>query len=286
MEVAVLGAGSRGRALAGLAADAGHTVTLHDTDANVVMDTVDDIERERGPETADRVSGTTDLESAVDGADVVLEVTDRDVAGKRDLLAMVEEELEREALLVTSHPETPVTAVAAGLRRPERAVGLHVVSPNPGDLLEIVVADQTGPAALEEARSFVETLDATPTVVGDAPGFATRRLDLAHIAEAARLVEEGVAGVADVDRSMTVGRDHQTGPLELADIIGLDTVTAGLEDLADRLDGRFAPPGILRERVAEGATGRDAGEGFYVWEGGEAVEPALPAPSLEENDGR
>lgn len=294
MDVAVLGAGRRGRKIAGRCAVAGHDVALRGEDANEVMDTVDALERAHGTAASDRVTGTTGLESAVTDAAVVIEATDGDVAAKRDLLATVEEFVDEETLLATSHPSAAVTAVAAGLLHPGRAVGLHFVESvaesaseanvDTAGLVEIVVADQTTSDALNRAKAFVDELDATAIVVGDAPGFATTRLDLALVVEAARMVEEGVVSVEDVDRSMTVGRNHPRGPLQLADELGLHQVVAGLEDLADRLDGRFAPPGILHEKVAAGATGKRAGEGFYIWENGEPVEPAEPDPTVPTRD--
>jgi 3-hydroxybutyryl-CoA dehydrogenase len=126
--------------------------------------------------------------------------------------------------------------------------------------------------------NFVESLDGTPLVVRDVPGFASTRLDLALVVEAIRLVEEGVASVEDVDRALELARDHPTGPLALADEMGLDIVLAALEDLANRLDGRFDPPGLLREKVSDGALGITTGEGFYEWENGERAGPADPNP--------
>lgn len=287
MDVAVLGAGRRGRGIAGRCAVAGHEVALRGDDANSVMDTVDALERAHGAAAAERVTGTTGLDAAVTDAEVVIDATEADVAGKRELLATVEELVDDETLIATSHPADSVTAVAAGLLHPGRAAGLHFVDPDVEDgLVEVIVADQTTADALERARAFVDAVDCVAIVVGDAPGFATTRLDLALIVEAARMVEEGVAGVEDVDRSMTVGREHPRGPLELADVIGIDRVVAALEDMADRLDGRFDPPGILHGKVEAGATGKRANEGFYVWENGEPAEPADPNPVVTAREKR
>jgi len=286
MDVAVLGAGRRGRGIAARCAVSGHSVSLRDEDANRVMDTVDAIERDHGAAVGERVTGTTGLEAAVGGAAVVIEATDDSVADKRDRVAAVEEFVEEATLIAADQPNLSVTAVAAGLRNPSRAIGLHFVDPAADPLVEIVVADQTTTDSLERARSFVDELDCESLVVGDTPGFVTDRLDLAMIVEAAGMVDARVASVRDVDRSMTVARKHPQGPLELADEIGLDRVVQRLEDLADRLDGRFAPPGILHEKVAAGSTGKRAGEGFYVWENGEPAEPAAPKPTVQTREQR
>lgn len=285
MDVAVLGAGRRGRGIAGRCAVAGHDVALYDEDANVVMDTVDEIERAHGSDAAARVSGTTGLEPAVTDASIVVVATEGSVAEKRDLLAGVEELVADDALIATSDVATSVTAVAAGLLYADRAVGLHFVDADVANsLVEIVVADQSAATTVERAEEFVSTLDCPRIVVGDGPGFATTRLDLALIVEATRMIETGVAGVEAVDRAMTVGRGNPQGPLELADSIGIDRVVARLEDLADRLDGRFDPPGILYEKIESGAIGRRTGEGFYVWEQGEPIEPAEPDPAVVTGD--
>ena len=275
MDVAVLGATGDGRSIAGRCAVAGHTVHLHATDANVVMDTIDAIEQRYGDVTGD-IDGTTGLEAAVSDADVVVDATDGEEQIRRELVADAEELTDDEALFAISGVAISVTAVAAGLRRPGRAVGVHFVDSQESNVAEVVVAEQTTEPTRERAVSFVEMLGLAPIVVRDLPGFASTRLDLALVVEAIRMVEEGVASVPDVDRALELGRDHPTGPLALADELGLERVLATLEDLANRLDGRFDPPGLLREKVTNGRLGVTTGEGFYEWENGERVGVADP----------
>ncbi|MCU4799685.1 3-hydroxyacyl-CoA dehydrogenase family protein [Halobacteria archaeon HArc-gm2] len=278
MEVAVLGATGDGRAIASQCALAGHAVGLHDGDANVVMDAIDAIEQRHGDEALAAIDGTTGLDAAVGDADVVVDATEGDERTRRELVADVEETVGDETLIATSGAAVSVTGVAAGLRKPGRAVGLHFVDPDESSLVEVVVADQTAETARERAVEFVEGLDGTPLVVRDVPSFASTRLDLALIVEAVRMVEEGVASVPDVDRALELGRDHPAGPLALADEIGLGNVLEALEDLANRVGGRFDPPGLLREKVNDGSLGVTTGEGFYEWENGERVGPADPNP--------
>jgi 3-hydroxybutyryl-CoA dehydrogenase len=283
MDVAVLGADRVAEAVAARCLHAGHRVRLQATDANAVMDAVDAVERSVDADSATAVDGTTDLEAAVGDADVVLDTTGGDVETARARLADVEDLASDDVLVATGAPTLSVTAVAAGLRRPGRAVGLHFVDPD-GPLVEVVLAEQSTGAARDDAVAFVEGLESTPIVVSDAPGFATTRLDLALVAEAIRMVEDGVASVRDVDRSMTVGRDHPTAPLVLADELGLAAVLETLEDLTDRLGDRFSPPALLREKVADGHVGKAVGRGFYVWEGGEPSGPAEPDPVVGTRD--
>ncbi|QGA83062.1 3-hydroxyacyl-CoA dehydrogenase family protein [Halomicrobium sp. LC1Hm] len=280
MDVAVLGTSTTSHALAAWCLRAEATVRLYGDDANAVMDSVDAVQR-RARGDSDAIDGTTGLEAAVGGADVVLDVTGREIDARRDLLADVEAQIGAETLLVVGDTYDRITAVAAGLRRPGRAVGIHVVDPAESQLVELVVADQTTADTRDRAVSFVESLDATPIVVRDTPGFATTRLDLATIAEAVRMVEDGVASVPAIDRALELGRDHPIGPLGLADRLGLDTVLSALEALALDLGGRFDPPDLLFEKVESGELGRQTGTGFYEWEQGERVGPAQPNPTVE-----
>jgi len=281
MDVAVLGTTPTAHALAARCVRADVAVRLYGEDANAVMDSVDTVQRRAGVEGRDEIDGTTGLDAAVAGADVVVDATGRDTDDRRALLAELEALVDEETLLVIGDTHDRITAVAAGLRRPGRAVGIHVVDPETSRLVEVVVAEQTTADGRDRAASFVEDLEATPLVVRDTPGFATTRLDLATIAEAVRMVEDGVASIPDIDRALERGRDHPIGPLGLADRLGLDTVLSALETLAMDLGSRFDPPDLLFEKVADGDLGRQTGVGFYEWENGERVGPAEPNPTVE-----
>lgn len=283
MDVAVLGDGRTAQALGARCVRDGHRVRLRGEDANAVMDAVDGVERDAGPDAAVDVDGTTDMEAAVGDADIVIDTVGGDVEETRVRLAEVEELVAEETIIAAGNPTVSVTSVAAGLRRPGWSIGLSFVEPD-GPLVEVVIADQTTADARDRTVSFVDGLEYASIVVADAPGFVTSRLDLALIAEAIRTVENGVASVPDVDRAMADGRGHPNGPLVTADQLGLDSVLATLEDLTERLDDRFVPPELLRRKVAEGDLGKGSGEGFYVWESREPAEPAAPNPTVQTRD--
>jgi 3-hydroxybutyryl-CoA dehydrogenase len=299
MDVAVLGADTAGRQVAQVCALAGHEVSLYAGDATAVMDGINVVERrlddavaegeiDNGTvvETLDRLEGTTDLVAAVDGAGVVIETETGEADDLQHRFAGVEDNVDRETIVATSLPAVRITAAAAGLRHPDRALGLQFHRPLDSPFVEVVVAEQTGQSAIDRAGEFVDSLDAAWVTVRDAPGRASARLALALEVEAMWMVADGVAGVEAVDETLTVGQDHPVGPLERADRAGLDDRLERLQALGESLGVRFQPPSLLAERVAEGATGSDAGEGFYVWEGGEPTEAALPDPTLARPEDR
>lgn len=277
----MLGAESRGRTFAEVCVLAGHTVHLYDDDANAVMDGINAIEAGLdGAETAGELDATTGIEAAVSGAGVIVESGTDEAPALQESFAEIESHADRGALLVTTARTVSVTAAAAGLRQPDRAVGFRFRDLRDVALVEIVVADQTTTGTCDRAVSFVAGLDRSPVIVGDAPGAVATRLALSIEAEAMRLVDQGVAGVDAADETIRLGYDHPVGPLEQADRAGLADRLATLDRLADVFGDRFEPPAVLRDRVLEGATGRTAGEGFYRWEDGRPVEPALPEPDL------
>jgi 3-hydroxybutyryl-CoA dehydrogenase len=284
MIVAVLGTGRRGRDIAQRCVRAGHEVRLRGTDATDVMDRVDEIRHALNGDVSAGIDGTTGLESAVSDSDVVIDATDGDTDGHREVVAETETMVEAETLIAVSDTSLSVTAVATGLRSPDRAVGLNLVDPPDGAIVEVVIAEQTTAATRDRVTDFAESLDASPVVVRDTPGFAALRLELATIAEAVRMVEDGVAGIRDIDRTFERGDPDRDGPLVRADRHGLETVLTALEDLAERLDERFEPPALLRRKVENGQLGAVTGEGFYVWEEGTPTGGADPDPDVPTRD--
>ena len=212
----------------------------------------------------DRVKVTTDPADLAD-AELVIEAVPESAELKRRLLAQVET-IAPDAVLATNTSSLSVDAIATGLRRPERFLGLHFFNPVPASsLVDIVVGDRTEEALVARAGGWVEGLGKSAIVVTDTPGFASSRLGVALALEAMRMVEEGVASAEDIDTAMTLGYKHPMGPLRTTDVVGLDVRLAIAEHLATELGERFEPPGILRAKVAAGELGRKSGRGFYAW---------------------
>jgi 3-hydroxybutyryl-CoA dehydrogenase len=184
---------------------------------------------------------------------------------KREILAAIESAAP-DAWIATNTSSLSVDALASALTRPERFVGLHFFNPVPASqLVEIVVGAKTAPDLVDRARSWVTDLGKTAIAVSDSPGFASSRLGVAIALEAMRMLEDGVATAQDIDTAMELGYKHPIGPLRTTDIVGLDVRLAIADHLARELGDRFAPPPILREKVAAGDLGRKSGQGFYTW---------------------
>ncbi|RZK74045.1 MAG: 3-hydroxyacyl-CoA dehydrogenase family protein, partial [Rhodococcus sp. (in: high G+C Gram-positive bacteria)] len=152
------------------------------------------------------------------------------------------------------------------LTDPARLIGMHFFNPVPAStLVEIVRAPATDAAVVDRVREWVSQLGKTEVLVNDSPGFATSRLGVCLGLEAIRMLEEGVADAESIDRAMELGYRHPMGPLRSTDLVGLDVRLAIAEHLAKTLGDRFAPPALLREKVAKGELGRKSGQGFFTW---------------------
>lgn len=292
--VAVIGAGAMGRGIAQVAAQAGYATALCDADPEAparalaaIGDTLakgvarGKLDAEARDAALGRLRLATDVPDAVADADLVIEAIPERLELKRALFAELDARAPRHAILASNTSSLPIAELAAATTRPSRVVGLHFFNPvHIMQLVEIIVLPVTEPAARQAAVDLVQSLGKTPIIVRDVPGFATSRLGLAIGLEAMRMLEEGVASAADIDTAMELGYNHPMGPLKLTDLVGLDVRLAIAEHLAATLDPvRFAPPAILRTRVAAGKLGRKSGEGFYRWENGAPCAPEGDAAS-------
>ncbi|PPK94593.1 3-hydroxybutyryl-CoA dehydrogenase [Kineococcus xinjiangensis] len=200
---------------------------------------------------------------------LAVEAVPEDPALKARVLAELDDALAPGAVLATNTSSISIAELAAALGPDRPFLGLHFFNPVPASaLVEVVHAPSTPPGLVESARGWVGELGKTAVVVRDAPGFASSRLGLALGLEAVRMVEEGVAAPEDIDAAMVLGYRHPIGPLRLTDLVGLDVRLGIAEHLERTLGPRFAPPQLLRDKVARGELGRKSGRGFYSWEEG------------------
>ena len=278
--VVVIGAGTMGHGIAHVCAAAGCEVWLNDVSAAAIDAGLQKVAQnlavgvqkgkltqKAADATLARLHGEPDLRVAASLADLVIEAAPENVDLKRRIFATVTETLPSRALLASNTSSIPLRLLTDGLARPDRFLGLHFFNPvHLQSLLEVVRADTTSDVALETALAFAQTIGKEPIVVRDVAGFASSRLGLALGLEAIRMLQEGVASAADIDKAMELGYRHPMGPLKLTDLVGLDVRLAIAETLAREIDPvRFAPPQLLRDLVAAGKLGKKSGEGFYKY---------------------
>jgi 3-hydroxybutyryl-CoA dehydrogenase len=213
-----------------------------------------------------RLRVSTDLMEAVQGVDVVIEAVPEKLQLKQEIFQQLGTHLGPQVLLATNTSSLSISRIAAVTPHPERVVGMHFFNPvHIMKLVEVVEADKSSNAAVEAAMALSTRMGKDPIRVKDAPGFASSRLGIAIGLEAMRMVQEGVASPADIDKAMVLGYGFPMGPLQLTDLVGLDVRLNIAEYLYKELGDRFLAPEILREKVAKGELGKKSGKGFYEW---------------------
>jgi 3-hydroxybutyryl-CoA dehydrogenase len=276
--VGVIGGGRMGSGIAQVFAVAGSVVCLVEQDPaaaaaardRVAMGLLRATEKGKLTESADsvldRILMVDDVRALSTDTDLVVEAVPEDAELKIRILAAVENAVGEQAVLATNTSSLSIAGLAEGLRRPDRFVGMHFFNPVPvSQLVEIVVGPQTAGSAREAARSWAAGLSKAEVVVQDSPGFATSRLGVLLGIEAIRMLEEGIADAASIDRAMELGYRHPMGPLRSTDLVGLDVRLAIADHLHRELGDRFAPPRLLRDKVDRGELGRKTGQGFFTW---------------------
>ncbi len=279
-KVAVVGAGTMGHGIAQVVALAGYETALTDSNAAVLEAAPARIEENleggvtRGKitegnarEAMSRIEVIGDLEAAVTDADLVIEAVIEDLGIKRDLFAQLDSLTVSSAVLATNTSSLSVAAIAAATTRPDRVLGMHFFNPvHIMKLVELVRHDRTGDDFLARAREAVARMGKQSIVVTDSPGFASSRLGVVLGLEAMRMVEQGVASPADIDKALELGYGHPMGPLKVSDLVGLDVRLAIADYLHQQLkQPHYEPPRLLREKVAAGELGKKTGKGFYEW---------------------
>ena len=284
MRAIVVGAGTMGRGIAQLLALHGHDVQLADADEalteRAIASAAESLGRAaaRGRISAEEAAAAHARLSPDDGsaADVAIEAVPERLELKQAIIAALDERLPRGSIVATNTSSLSISAIAGDLPGRGRIVGMHFFNPPLAmPLIEIVRGGATDPGVVERARELAVSLGKEPIVVQDGPGFATSRLGILLGLEAARMLEEGVASAADIDRAMELGYGHPMGPLRLGDLVGLDVRLAIAEHLEQELGPRFAPPQILRDLVSAGHLGKKTGRGFHDYPDG--ARTTLPA---------
>jgi 3-hydroxybutyryl-CoA dehydrogenase len=272
--VTVVGAGQMGSGIAQVAAVAGMDVTLVDVAPGQLERAVAVIQGsltklvekgrvERGD--ADAALERIRTQAAPAPADLLIEAATEDADLKLKIFAQLDEVAGEASILASNTSSIPITRLAASTSRPQRVVGMHFFNPVPlMQLVEVIRGLETSDETAAVVRAAAERMGKTVAEAHDYPGFISNRILVPMINEAVYALMEGVGDRDSIDTVMKLGMNHPMGPLELADLIGLDTCLAIMEVLHHGLgDSKYRPCPLLRSYVEAGRLGRKTRKGFY-----------------------
>lgn len=296
--VGVVGAGAMGRGIAQIAAQAGSRVVLYDVKEGAAQEARDAIcaqwkkMQEKGRITAQdlahyaqRLLPATQL-GDLQACDLVVEAVVESLSVKTRLFAELEGLVDADAVLATNTSSLSVTAIAAKLARAQRLAGFHFFNPVPlMKLVEVIPGLRTDPGVSKRLSSFARQMGHTPVMAQDTPGFIVNHAGRGFGTEALRIVSEGVADFATVDRILRDQAGFRLGPFELMDLTALDVSHPVMESIYHQYfeEPRYRPNVITAQRLAGGLLGRKTGEGFYRYDNGMAhVAPEPPVPTVSE----
>jgi 3-hydroxybutyryl-CoA dehydrogenase len=277
----VVGCGLMGSGIAEVLARAGRQVVVHEVDADAASRGRARIETSLGravrsgklaEEERDQVLGRivvgSDLE-ALTGAEIVIEAASEDEAVKTELFSRLDRLLVRaDAVLASNTSSIPIMKLGTATQRPEQVVGMHFFNPVPVlPLVEVVPSLLTGGETVARVQELAEVeLHKTVIRSQDRAGFIVNALLVPYLLSGIRMLESGYASAHDIDAGMVRGCAHPMGPLQLSDLIGLDTVKAIAESLYEEFkEPLFSPPPMLLRMVQAGLLGRKSGRGFYEY---------------------
>ncbi|MFF9645079.1 3-hydroxyacyl-CoA dehydrogenase family protein [Kitasatospora aureofaciens] len=276
--VGVVGAGVMGTGLAQALAQTGHRVLLVDRTKEILAAAEQTIAQglrfgrvlgAKGPKedrrtVLGRISLTTDYEG-FDRADFVIENITEDWGLKKGVYERLDAVCPERTVFAANTSVIPITRIGAATSRPDRVLGMHFMNPVPlKPTVEMIRGHHTSAATVDTARTLLSQLGKEGILVEDSPGFVTNRVLMLTVNEAVYLVHEGVAGAEEVDRIFKSCFGHTMGPLETADLIGLDTILQSVEGLYTAFsDSKYRPCPLLIRMVDAGLLGRKSGQGFY-----------------------
>ncbi|WP_338919611.1 3-hydroxyacyl-CoA dehydrogenase [Pseudomonas silesiensis] len=288
-QIGVIGSGAMGRGIAQLFASAGVEVLLHDSRSEAIeqalMHNRESLERAaaKGKISADVLAATLERMRAAHtlqelaGCDLLIEAIVENLDAKQKLFRELEQLVSRDAVLASNTSSLSITLIASACEHPERVAGFHFFNPvTLMKIVEVVRGERTATQVIERLSALAQHAGHFAAVTPDSPGFLVNHAGRAYGPEALRILAEGIATPAQIDRILRDCLGFRMGPFELFDLVGLDISHAVMESIHDQFyqDPRYTPSSLVPARLAAGLLGRKTGQGFYRYEGGRVVEDA------------
>jgi len=279
-KIGVVGAGQMGGGIAEVAISSGFTVVMRDVTPEFVekgrMRIASDLERrvQKGKMTAEeqkavlgRLATTTRLEDFKD-CELVIEAASEQIPIKKEVFQTLDAVTPKSAILASNTSSISITRIASFTKRPDRVVGMHFFNPAPVmKLIELIRGMETSEETFQTAKTVSLKMGKTPWEAKDFPGFISSRLIFNYMNEGVYALYEGLGTKEEIDNIMKMGANHPMGPIELADLVGLDTVLSVMKILNEAFGARYHPCPLLTKYVEAGHLGVKAGRGFYDYGG-------------------
>jgi len=277
-KLCVIGAGTMGAGIAQVAVEKGVAVTIRDIEERFVEKGLGTIRNflgkklEKGKLAKDehdailgRLNGTTSMEEAVAGADMVIEAVIEDMALKQKVFAELDKLCPPNVILSSNTSTLSITKIASVTKNPDRVLGTHFFSPVPVmRLVEVISGEKTDPKVLQATIDTMTAFGKTPIRAKDVPGFIVNRFLCLLYNEAADQIYKGYATAEDIDLGLKLGSNHPMGPVEIMDMAGVDVVNNALKALYEMTgEERYKPSPLFDQMIKENRLGRKTGRGFY-----------------------
>ena len=281
--ISVIGCGTMGNGIAHVFALAGFNVQLIDINEAALQKALQKIAsnldrqvskqlitEEQKNQAIANITSSTELSKGVSNADLVIEAATENVGIKLQIFKDIDAAAPAHCILSSNTSSISLTKIAAVTSRPDKVIGMHFMNPVPVmKLVEVINGYKTSQEVTETIMNLSKTIGKVPTLVNDYPGFVANRILMPMINEAIITLNEGVAGVEEIDTVMKLGMAHPMGPLQLADFIGLDVCLAIMNVLNDGLGNpKYAASPLLINMVTAGDLGVKSGRGFYDYSSG------------------
>jgi 3-hydroxybutyryl-CoA dehydrogenase len=278
--IGIVGAGQMGSGIAEVALTSGLDIMMRDVTMEAVqrgrLRIVTDFDKriQKGKMTEaekgtilQRLSTTIKLED-LEKCDVVIEAAVENIPLKWEIFTKLDEVTQKEAILASNTSSISITRIASATQRPDRVIGMHFFNPAPVmKLIEIIRGLVTSDETFRITRELSLKMGKTPLEANDFPGFISSRLIFSFMNEGITTLYEGLGRAEDIDAIMKMGANHPMGPLELADLVGLDTVLSVMSVLQEAFGDKYRPCPLLTKYVEAGYLGVKTGRGFYQYGG-------------------